>query len=73
MRHLTLIRHGLTEGNVRRWYYGALELPLCEAGAPLQPDAQSGVFRRLQAVLFLHADQRLQDRLHHRRRNADRL
>ena len=24
MRRLTLIRHGLTEGNVRRWYYGAL-------------------------------------------------
>ena len=33
MRRLTLIRHGLTEGNVRRWYYGALDLPLCEAGA----------------------------------------
>lgn len=32
MRRLTLIRHGLTEGNIRRWYYGALDLPLCEAG-----------------------------------------
>lgn len=32
MKRLTLIRHGLTEGNVRRWYYGALDLPLCEEG-----------------------------------------
>ena len=25
---LTLIRHGLTEGNIRRLYYGAMDLPL---------------------------------------------
>ena len=38
MRRLTLIRHGLTEGNVRRWYYGALDLPCA------RPDKQ--LFRR---------------------------
>lgn len=32
MKRLVLLRHGLTEGNVRRWYYGALDLPLCDAG-----------------------------------------
>ena len=45
MRHLTLIRHGLTEGNVRRWYYGALDLPLCEAGADaLREAAAAGLY-----------------------------
>lgn len=45
MRHLTLIRHGLTEGNVRRWYYGALDLPLCEAGkAAIQEAAAGGLY-----------------------------
>ena len=45
MRHLTLIRHGLTEGNVRRWYYGALDLPLCEAGqAAVQEAAAGGLY-----------------------------
>ena len=38
MRRLTLIRHGLTEGNVRRWYYGALDLPLCETGKSALPN-----------------------------------
>ena len=42
MRHLTLIRHGLTEGNVRRWYYGALDLPLCETGAAALREAAAG-------------------------------
>lgn len=32
MRRLVLIRHGLTEGNARRWYYGALDLPLLDGG-----------------------------------------
>ena len=42
MRRLTLIRHGLTEGNVRRWYYGALDLPLCEAGQAALREAAAG-------------------------------
>ena len=29
---LTLIRHGLTEGNIRRLYYGAMDLPLLPDG-----------------------------------------
>ena len=42
MKRLTLIRHGLTEGNVRRWYYGALDLPLCEAGSAALREAAAG-------------------------------
>lgn len=42
MRRLTLIRHGLTEGNVRRLYYGALDLPLCETGKSALREAAAG-------------------------------
>ena len=45
MKQLTLIRHGLTEGNLRRWYYGALDLPLCERGeAALRAAVRSGLY-----------------------------
>ena len=27
-----LIRHGTTEGNLNRWYYGAMDLPLAQVG-----------------------------------------
>ena len=27
-----LIRHGITEGNEKRWYYGGADLPLTEGG-----------------------------------------
>ena len=30
--HITLIRHGITEGNVRRLYYGATNVPLAQKG-----------------------------------------
>ncbi|MCI2062321.1 MAG: histidine phosphatase family protein [Eubacteriaceae bacterium] len=30
---ITLIRHGQTEGNRRRWYYGSADLPLSQEGA----------------------------------------
>lgn len=47
MKTLVLIRHGLTEGNVRRWYYGALDIPLCPEGeAALQRLPQPGCIRR---------------------------
>lgn len=35
MKTLYLIRHSLTEGNVRRLYYGATDLPLVESGRAL--------------------------------------
>lgn len=45
MKRLVLVRHGLTEGNVRRWYYGALDLPLCGAGVrALQEAAAAGLY-----------------------------
>ena len=39
MNTLTMIRHGRTEGNARRWYYGALDLPLSEQGVQLLREA----------------------------------
>ncbi|MBQ7485686.1 MAG: histidine phosphatase family protein [Oscillospiraceae bacterium] len=30
--NLTLLRHGVTEGNLRRLYYGKTDLPLCREG-----------------------------------------
>ncbi|MBQ1471194.1 MAG: histidine phosphatase family protein, partial [Eubacterium sp.] len=27
---LILIRHGITEGNLKRWFYGAVDIPLTE-------------------------------------------
>ena len=45
MNMLTMIRHGRTEGNARRWYYGALDLPLSEQGAQqLREAAACGVY-----------------------------
>lgn len=45
MKRLTLIRHGLTEGNRKRWYYGALDLPLCVQGEQtLRQAAQAGLY-----------------------------
>ena len=45
MKTLVLIRHGLTEGNVRRWYYGALDIPLCPEGeAALRKAAAAGLY-----------------------------
>lgn len=35
MKTLYLIRHSLTEGNERHWYYGAADLPLSEKGRAL--------------------------------------
>ena len=62
---LTLIRHGLTEGNLKRLYYGSTDLPLTETGIaalhsdpPAAPEAQdyytSGMRRTEQtfAILF---------------------
>ena len=45
MRELIMIRHGLTEGNENRWYYGTSDLPLSEAGkAQLLARKREGVY-----------------------------
>lgn len=45
MRTLTLIRHGMTEGVEKRWYYGATDLPLTAAGrARLFAQKAAGVY-----------------------------
>lgn len=39
-----LIRHGITEGNEKRWYYGGADLPLTEGGKQtLRALAEKGV------------------------------
>lgn len=64
---LTLIRHGLTEGNLKRLYYGSTDLPLTEAGIqalratpPAVPEAQhyctSGMLRAEQTFRVLFGD-----------------
>ena len=65
MKTLVLIRHGLTEGNVRRWYYGALDIPLCPEGeAALQKAATAGLYppvngRRIVTSGLLRTEQTL--------------
>lgn len=45
MNRLLLLRHGLTQGNVCRWYYGALDLPLCDEGlSALRQAASDGLY-----------------------------
>lgn len=69
MSALYLIRHSLTEGNERRLYYGATDLPLTEAGRALCrslrgsydlpagiPFATSGMLRAEQTLELLFGD-----------------
>ncbi len=30
--YIHFIRHGITEGNLKRWYYGSMDIPLAEEG-----------------------------------------
>ncbi|MBQ1471160.1 histidine phosphatase family protein [Eubacterium sp. AB3007] len=42
---MILIRHGLTEGNLKRWFYGGVDIPLAEVGIEaLQKQAASGEY-----------------------------
>lgn len=42
---IVLIRHGITEGNVRRLYYGATDVPLAEKGIQqLKEQAAAGIY-----------------------------
>lgn len=43
-----LIRHGITEGNQRRWFYGKADIPLAEEGKEtLQRLAARGIYPRI--------------------------
>ncbi len=45
MRRLHFIRHGTTEGNARKLYYGASDLPLLPEGeALIQKNADTGKY-----------------------------
>ena len=43
-----LIRHGITEGNLRKWFYGSADIPLTEKGiAELKRLAEKRVYPRI--------------------------
>lgn len=51
--YIHLIRHGITEGNLKKWYYGSADIPLAEKGVEaiaenkkqgLYPDAKDADF-----------------------------
>lgn len=43
-----LIRHGITEGNQKKWFYGAADLPLAEEGiAALEKAASGGIYPQI--------------------------
>ena len=66
-QEITLIRHGLTEGNLKHWYYGASDIPLDFtgidgiadlAGNGIYPDGENAAFytsglQRTEQTLFL--------------------
>jgi alpha-ribazole phosphatase len=42
---MILIRHGLTEGNLNRWFYGGVDIPLTETGIEaLQKQVEAGEY-----------------------------
>ncbi|QHI72761.1 histidine phosphatase family protein [Aminipila terrae] len=40
--YIHLIRHGTTEGNIKRWYYGSTDLPLLEEGKAMIASLKEG-------------------------------
>ena len=69
MKRLILIRHSLTTGNERRWYYGSADLPLSDAGRALCKDkrgqlpvsqsaqfATTGMLRTEQTLAAIYGD-----------------
>ncbi len=69
---LILIRHGITEGNLKKWFYGSTDIPLTEEGTielrrlkekgcyPIVPDDTqfviSGLLRTKQTLNILYGD-----------------
>ncbi len=50
---ICLIRHGLTEGNLRRLYYGATDIPLSETGVEeLKKLAAAGIYPQAEDAEF---------------------
>lgn len=48
-----LIRHGTTEGNVKKWYYGSLDIPLIEAGrTALIEMRENGIYPKINGGYF---------------------
>lgn len=48
LSRIYMIRHGITEGNQKRWYYGGADLPLVQAGRDALRDlAKRGVYPEL--------------------------
>ena len=50
---ISLIRHGITEGNVRRLYYGATDVPLAQKGIDLlQKQTEEGIYPPAEGALI---------------------
>lgn len=48
-----LIRHGITEGNVKRWFYGAVDVPLLDEGVEaLKQQAADGIYPKVENADF---------------------
>lgn len=46
-----LIRHGITEGNLKKWFYGAAEVPLAPEGVEaLKAQVEEGIYPRPEAA-----------------------
>jgi alpha-ribazole phosphatase len=70
-KQITVIRHGLTEGNLKKWYYGASDIPLDPQGVAalktlaaekIYPDPSgadfyvSGMLRTRQSLKAIYGD-----------------
>ena len=70
-KQITVIRHGLTEGNLKKWYYGASDIPLDPQGIDalrklasekIYPDPSgadfyvSGMLRTRQSLKAIYGD-----------------
>lgn len=51
--YIHLIRHGMTQGNVMKWYYGITDLPLLEEGiADIEKLEEEGVYPKIEGADF---------------------
>ncbi|MFV0516360.1 MAG: histidine phosphatase family protein [Aminipila sp.] len=51
--YIHLIRHGTTEGNIKRWYYGSSDIPLTEEGKELVSNlVTEGIYPKIKSGKF---------------------
>ena len=63
---ILLIRHGITEGNVKKWYYGRVDIPLLPEGrAALKELREAGIYPKVpeNALFFTSGLRRTEETL----------